>query len=946
MSLSLEDFGSKKTVTPSAPVKTGGLSLDDFSPSKALSVNDFTNTSSIKTSDSKPIASVKAPDTSKMFQSTLGTGSMLTPKITNFGTLPSMTPMYNGKSALPDVKEPEASIPLKPLTIGGMTLFDTKAKTQDTLTMTPEGKQKQLTDEAGYLDTESKKINDMGAALKKQEAKVNLSDKKSVADYNKKSEEYNSAVSAYKDRESAYNDGVKENNANQAIYTKPNGLQNLMMTAQEKGILPKNNKVVNSVTQVVGDVIDDTSSKISDFFGSFDSDKSAADRVNASGQAVLGLSNLIAMPIAVLLNEADKTPGLEKVSHGIEQSTELINKGVSDRVRGYINQIPDTIISKSAKDTIGKTMGDLVAAGTLWIIGGEIHENLPKLKEGLTEVRTMITKDVIKNTFPEKTVYFNADQIKDIWQTNTLLSESEKSDILKVIGEDNTKIKDAIKNGVSIEVSPKTLVTLEDKPYWTAIKSFFGKDKESTPISMDGGSVKETVRGYLPEKGEISKPTPTEIVHPVLEKEVKEALATHGSDLTISEIQNKLGVDPHTAGRIVAIVRSNESLSDAGKSQKIAEAMLPKKEVQINKEKSLVARDMNVPSKSLAEEAKKYKSAEEFINSNEPVLRGGLALDKTKATEMGISVTRDRETAEAYAGSEILRGGDKGNIAPGKGAVHDLYLNPNARIFDAKKAPKDLIDFYLKQNMVKGRERIVQFAKNEGYDAVDFKNFSDPEIRIFNNDILNTKKELEDIYNKATFESLTPESSPLKPIEGTGETKITKAASDINKELVRRGFESLPTEEQSRFESGSYKEDMDRISSFMDKDIEHAKQVVLGNEPIPHEIKFPQILFNAMEAYAMKSGDISLLQGLAKSPLGKQLSESAQTLGSHGFNDNSNSPVEAIRKIRESKVKKLEKKKGGVEKAKKEIKEKIKKEIKKLAPKKENWQDFIKSITC
>jgi len=150
---------------------------------------------------------------------------------------------------------------------------------------------------------------------------------------------------------------------------------------------------------------------------------------------------------------------------------------------------------------------------------------------------------------------------------------------------------------------------------------------------------------------------------------------------------------------------------------------------------------------SLAEEARKYKSAEEFVKAQgEPVYRGGLAIDKSQVSDMGISVAKDKVTADAYAGSDIIKGGDKGNITGG--AVHKLYINPNAKILNAKDAPKDLVDFYLKEGRVTGREKIVDYAKQNGYDGVDFSKFSDPETRVFNPDILKTKSQLTDFYNK------------------------------------------------------------------------------------------------------------------------------------------------------------------------------------------------------
>lgn len=136
------------------------------------------------------------------------------------------------------------------------------------------------------------------------------------------------------------------------------------------------------------------------------------------------------------------------------------------------------------------------------------------------------------------------------------------------------------------------------------------------------------------------------------------------------------------------------------------------------------------------------------------VFRGGEIISKDKITPMGISVSPNEETASAYAGSDVLRGGDKGNIPEGKGSVTKFQIDPSANILNAKNAPKDLIDYYLSQDRATGREKIVDFANKNGYDGVDFTKFGDPEIRIFNSDML-----------KSTEEAATSEATPQDQIQ-------------------------------------------------------------------------------------------------------------------------------------------------------------------------------------
>lgn len=151
----------------------------------------------------------------------------------------------------------------------------------------------------------------------------------------------------------------------------------------------------------------------------------------------------------------------------------------------------------------------------------------------------------------------------------------------------------------------------------------------------------------------------------------------------------------------------------------------------------------------LLQEAGKYKSAEEFVGSKKPVFRGGTEIEGGKVSDMGISVTTDRETADFYAGSKIMTGGDKGHIPPGVGKVREYYVDPSANIFNARNAPQELLTFIKKQNAVTGKEKIVQYAKSKGYDGVEFSGLGDDEIRVFSQNNLKTKSQLTDLYNKA-----------------------------------------------------------------------------------------------------------------------------------------------------------------------------------------------------
>lgn len=178
----------------------------------------------------------------------------------------------------------------------------------------------------------------------------------------------------------------------------------------------------------------------------------------------------------------------------------------------------------------------------------------------------------------------------------------------------------------------------------------------------------------------------------------------------------------------------------------------------------------------------------------------------------------------------------------------------------------------------------------------------------------------------------------------TGKT-ITKAASDINQTLVKQGFDALPEAEQAKYTAQSYKDAAQQTASLMDKDIEKAKAMATGKEPVAKGLN-AQILFNAIEAHATQEGDGELLQQLAKSPHATRLSEAGQTLGGHGYNDNPNSVVKAIKDVQTARETNAAGKGNDIAKVKKETVKQGTEEIKKAAPTKSDWAAFVTSIEC
>ncbi len=164
----------------------------------------------------------------------------------------------------------------------------------------------------------------------------------------------------------------------------------------------------------------------------------------------------------------------------------------------------------------------------------------------------------------------------------------------------------------------------------------------------------------------------------------------------------------------------------------------------------------------LAKEAQKYSSLEEFLKAQQKVFRGG---SSNEITEKGLSVSTNENIAKTFA---LAR----------KGTVGELYISPNAKIVDIYDIPtlsKDKAVFdYNKANPPLGDKGFMsaeskyqiaaKWAKDNGYDAVKLP--TEGEIRVVNPEVLKTKSQLTDFYNKVRGASI-PTTKPAPPVPST-----------------------------------------------------------------------------------------------------------------------------------------------------------------------------------
>ena len=166
--------------------------------------------------------------------------------------------------------------------------------------------------------------------------------------------------------------------------------------------------------------------------------------------------------------------------------------------------------------------------------------------------------------------------------------------------------------------------------------------------------------------------------------------------------------------------------------------------------------------KLLAQEARKYKSAEEFVNNQQQVFRGGTKFDATKMNAEGTPFTVDNKVAEQFA--RIKNQFDSGPVgqalgkSKGQNITEKFYISSDAKIATRTDIPQDVFDAYKQANPLTKpdvAEPIVNnWAKANGFDGIDYRTLGktsakEAEIKILNPNVLKTKSQLTDFYNQA-----------------------------------------------------------------------------------------------------------------------------------------------------------------------------------------------------
>lgn len=184
----------------------------------------------------------------------------------------------------------------------------------------------------------------------------------------------------------------------------------------------------------------------------------------------------------------------------------------------------------------------------------------------------------------------------------------------------------------------------------------------------------------------------------------------------------------------------------------------------------------------------------------------------------------------------------------------------------------------------------------------------------------------------------------LKPIEGTGETKIRGLSEGVEAKAIQNkltdSFGDLPD-----YKTVNIKEQAQKASDLISKDYEAARAIAVGEKSAPKGV-VPEAVYIAVENRAIAEGDIQTLKDLANSKLATEATTMGQRIRTLAERD-PESPSIKIKEIQEAREKAVsERAKKSVIEAKEDVVQQVKEHIQRASARPRDWKSFVESITC
>lgn len=425
------------------------------------------------------------------------------------------------------------------------------------------------------------------------------------------------------------------------------------------------------------------------------------------------------------------------------------------------------------------------------------------------------------------------------------------------------------------------------------------------------------------------------------------------------ELTNKYDAD--TADVIVksAIEKATETTKEVGEPKqdfvKFLEERAKERPVEPKQEagyKPLFAEEKKVEVKTpakdpLIQEARKYKSAEEFVKAKATLKHRSITPDikEFQPNEKGIFFTKDAYGERAFGKGDVHITNAyvdlKKPFIANKENVVKLYQENYG--LDIKDAERLADDFEMGETTARQQVRSFIEDKHDGMiipEDWDGGFGTIESVVAFDPKQIKTKSQLTDIWKKANETVIESKPETVKvpqsqlPV-GTGKEKLSRMEARIKGRL-----DSLPENEKNlltTYKEMNKAEQIKKAVDYVSKNPEEAMQVLEGNKPAPKGLLYNSISL-AMEELSVGDVDLAVkLSSLRSTRAGQEISILTER--------DPHSPVGYMTDLIKRKIEIM----GGKEKIKevkaKEV-SKLKQEIKKNNLAKTDWNAFVESIKC
>lgn len=197
---------------------------------------------------------------------------------------------------------------------------------------------------------------------------------------------------------------------------------------------------------------------------------------------VAGVEVLLA-PLSAAFMGAEEVPVAGKPFQGVNYIFGKLGEGGGWAADKAVDTLP---VSDATKDELRPAATELSSL-LAQLAGGKASSAGYKRTATLREnIKVAVTKDVIETNQLPRNVYISPEAVRSLFIDESKLSTAEAS-MIKDLGLDGKGYREAIKNGLSIEIPSERIITIVDKPWFKNVKSIFNIEPTSERIVDIGG---------------------------------------------------------------------------------------------------------------------------------------------------------------------------------------------------------------------------------------------------------------------------------------------------------------------------------------------------------------------------------------------------------------------------------------------------------------------------